>query len=149
MKEYYFDSLPSKEDVISKINTDQNIYQKENNALYRPKLVLKDFIVLISFPTVLVLSIVIIISWKDIYKIVSIVLISIYIKYVLKYFCLVLIRFYQAFAPYSIRMKCCLNPSCSEYTYISIFKYGIIKGCIKGYHRIKRCNPKNAGVDNP
>ena len=60
-----------------------------------------------------------------------------------------LIHIYQYFAPNSIRMKCRFEPSCSEYMIISIEKYGIIKGVIKGTGRLKRCNKNNGGYDFP
>jgi hypothetical protein len=36
---------------------------------------------------------------------------------------------------------CIYYPSCSEYTYESIEKFGLIKGSIMGTARIIRCNP--------
>ena len=44
---------------------------------------------------------------------------------------------------------CRFEPTCSEYTYQAIEKYGIIIGIKKGLWRIIRCNPwnKNCGWD--
>jgi hypothetical protein len=36
---------------------------------------------------------------------------------------------------------CKFTPTCSEYTYESINKYGILKGGIMGIKRVGRCNP--------
>lgn len=36
---------------------------------------------------------------------------------------------------------CIYSPSCSEYTYQSIEKFGLIKGGIMGTARVIRCNP--------
>jgi putative membrane protein insertion efficiency factor len=36
---------------------------------------------------------------------------------------------------------CKFTPTCSEYTYESVDKYGIIKGSIMGVKRVLRCNP--------
>ncbi len=44
---------------------------------------------------------------------------------------------------------CRYNPSCSEYTYEAIEKYGVIKGGLKGAYRILRCNPFSKGGDDP
>ncbi|MBU0731404.1 membrane protein insertion efficiency factor YidD [Patescibacteria group bacterium] len=45
---------------------------------------------------------------------------------------------------------CRFHPTCSEYTYQAIEKYGIIKGVGKGSWRILRCNPfSKGGVDLP
>lgn len=45
---------------------------------------------------------------------------------------------------------CRFYPTCSEYSYLAIKKYGIIKGIYKGSKRILKCNPLcEGGVDNP
>ena len=40
---------------------------------------------------------------------------------------------------------CRFVPTCSEYTYQAIFKYGIIQGSWRGIKRIFRCNPFDEG----
>ncbi len=45
---------------------------------------------------------------------------------------------------------CRFYPSCSEYGYQAIKKYGLIKGGIKAIWRIIRCNPwSDGGEDQP
>jgi len=44
---------------------------------------------------------------------------------------------------------CRFYPSCSQYTYEAIEKYGIIKGSFMGAWRILRCNPFNPGGHDP
>ena len=44
---------------------------------------------------------------------------------------------------------CKYNPSCSEYTYQAIEKYGLIKGGSMGAYRILRCNPFSNGGNDP
>ncbi|OGJ50622.1 membrane protein insertion efficiency factor YidD [Candidatus Peregrinibacteria bacterium RIFOXYC2_FULL_33_13] len=45
---------------------------------------------------------------------------------------------------------CKYSPSCSQYTYLSIEKYGFMKGILKGTYRILRCNPwSKGGIDKP
>lgn len=44
---------------------------------------------------------------------------------------------------------CRFQPTCSQYTYESIEKYGLIKGAIKGSWRICRCNPWSKGGYDP
>lgn len=44
---------------------------------------------------------------------------------------------------------CRFSPSCSEYTYQVIEKYGIISGGLKGLKRIIKCNPWNKGGFDP
>lgn len=41
--------------------------------------------------------------------------------------------------------NCRFVPSCSEYTYMAVEKYGIIKGLFLGFKRILRCNPLSKG----
>jgi len=45
---------------------------------------------------------------------------------------------------------CKFRPTCSEYAYQAIVKYGLIKGAIKSIKRILRCNPwSKGGWDEP
>lgn len=44
---------------------------------------------------------------------------------------------------------CRFHPTCSEYSYQSIEKYGIIKGTWYSMKRIVRCNPFNQGGEDP
>ncbi|MFH0856993.1 MAG: membrane protein insertion efficiency factor YidD [bacterium] len=44
---------------------------------------------------------------------------------------------------------CRFKPTCSEYAYESIEKYGIIKGGLKALWRVLRCNPWNKGGWDP
>lgn len=46
--------------------------------------------------------------------------------------------------------RACIHyPSCSEYTYESIDKFGLIRGSIMGFFRIIRCNPFAKGGYDP
>jgi hypothetical protein len=49
---------------------------------------------------------------------------------------------------YSERL-CRFHPTCSEYIYQAIEKYGVIKGCWLGLRRIIRCHPWNDGGYDP
>lgn len=44
---------------------------------------------------------------------------------------------------------CKFHPTCSEYAYQAIEKYGIIKGGIKAFWRVLRCNPWSKGGNDP
>jgi len=44
---------------------------------------------------------------------------------------------------------CRFTPSCSEYTYQAILKYGIMRGGILGLKRIIRCHPWGDGGYDP
>ncbi len=44
---------------------------------------------------------------------------------------------------------CIFYPSCSEYTYQAVDKFGVVKGLFLGAKRILRCNPFNKGGYDP
>jgi putative membrane protein insertion efficiency factor len=44
---------------------------------------------------------------------------------------------------------CKFHPTCSQYTYEAIERYGIIKGVYLGSKRILRCNPLTKGGYDP
>ena len=44
---------------------------------------------------------------------------------------------------------CRFHPTCSEYTYQAIDKYGVVTGSVKGIKRIARCHPFNSGGYDP
>ena len=60
-----------------------------------------------------------------------------------------MILIYQRFTPEDIRNSCLLEPSCSEFMYLSIEKYGVVAGVAKGLNRLLRCNGTSKGIDNP
>lgn len=55
---------------------------------------------------------------------------------------------YQRYADSSVRLRCCLKPSCSDYALLAIEKYGPIIGCAKTIARLRRCHPPTL-VDYP
>lgn len=64
-------------------------------------------------------------------------------------FFLYLIKVYQqGISPY-LGNHCRFIPSCSEYAYQAILKYGILKGCWLAIKRILRCNPFCKGGYDP
>jgi putative membrane protein insertion efficiency factor len=59
------------------------------------------------------------------------------------------IRLYQRTISQVVPPSCRFSPSCSEYTYQAIAKYGFLKGSAMGGWRIMRCNPFNKGGYDP
>ena len=45
--------------------------------------------------------------------------------------------------------SCRFTPTCSEYTYQAIEKYGSAKGLFLGFKRILRCHPWSKGGNEP
>ena len=64
-------------------------------------------------------------------------------------FVLALIRLYQRFISPALPPSCRFTPSCSQYSYESIQRYGLLKGSWLGLRRIVRCHPWNAGGHDP
>jgi putative membrane protein insertion efficiency factor len=60
-----------------------------------------------------------------------------------------LIRFYKRFISPGLGSNCRFYPSCSQYTYQAIEKYGVLRGGWMGAKRIARCNPFNKGGYDP
>jgi uncharacterized protein len=62
---------------------------------------------------------------------------------------LALIRFYKAVISPVLPSACRFYPSCSEYTYQAIEKYGALRGGWMGIKRIGRCHPWHPGGFDP
>ena len=61
-----------------------------------------------------------------------------------------LIRIYQKIISPALPANTCrFYPSCSDYAYQAISKYGAVKGSAMGIYRILRCNPFNEGGYDP
>ncbi|MCH7951637.1 membrane protein insertion efficiency factor YidD [Patescibacteria group bacterium] len=61
-----------------------------------------------------------------------------------------LIRLYQHVVPLRIaRGACRFQPTCSQYVYEAIKRYGIVKGVFLGTKRIARCHPWSKGGVDP
>ena len=61
-----------------------------------------------------------------------------------------MIRFYQAARRAVLPVpRCRFTPTCSEYTFQAVEKYGIITGCFLGIKRISRCHPFHEGGYDP
>jgi putative membrane protein insertion efficiency factor len=67
-----------------------------------------------------------------------------------QFFTLVLIRFYQKIiSPALPDNTCRFYPTCSQYGFQAVQKYGAIKGAFMAIYRILRCNPFNPGGYDP
>ncbi len=59
------------------------------------------------------------------------------------------IRLYKLTLSRILPPACRFTPTCSEYTYQAIDKYGLRKGGWLGLKRIARCHPGNPGGYDP
>lgn len=67
----------------------------------------------------------------------------------MKRLALALIRMYQrAISPY-LPPSCRFVPTCSEYAYGAIAKYGLLRGGWMATERLSRCHPFNPGGYDP
>jgi putative membrane protein insertion efficiency factor len=65
-------------------------------------------------------------------------------------FLLALIRLYQmTFSKTLPANTCRFYPTCSHYGYLSVYKYGVIKGGLMAAWRVIRCNPFTSGGYDP
>ena len=76
----------------------------------------------------------------------------------MKHFILGLIRFYQKTSFFHKQVfktlfvsdsVCRYRPTCSNYTYQAVEKYGVLKGLFLGLKRIIRCHPFSKGGYDP
>lgn len=62
---------------------------------------------------------------------------------------LLLIRFYQVAISPHFRPCCRFTPTCSQYAYIAITRFGAIKGTYLAVRRLLKCHPFHAGGYDP
>lgn len=68
----------------------------------------------------------------------------------IKFLFLKTLRFYQNYLSPNFGKNCRFYPSCSEYSYQAIEKYGILKGFFLSLKRILKCHPwHRGGIDFP
>jgi len=64
---------------------------------------------------------------------------------------LTLLKLYKKYlSPINFGIHTCrFEPSCADYTYTAVEKYGILRGSFLGLWRILRCNPFSKGGYDP
>lgn len=67
----------------------------------------------------------------------------------MKYIFLGLIKIYKTFISPFLPGACRFHPTCSEYAYEAIKRYGAFRGGWLGIKRISRCHPLNPGGIDP
>lgn len=67
----------------------------------------------------------------------------------MKKIALLIIRFYQKAISSNTPSSCRFHPTCSQYGYEAIEKYGFLKGGWLAIKRIGRCHPLNPGGYDP
>jgi putative membrane protein insertion efficiency factor len=67
----------------------------------------------------------------------------------MKQFFLFWIRLYKKILSPFLGVNCRFYPTCSEYLYESVSKYGLARGCWLGLKRLLRCHPFHEGGLDP
>ena len=67
----------------------------------------------------------------------------------MKNIAMALIRLYQNTLSRVLPSACRFYPSCSQYTYEAMARYGFMRGGWMGIKRIARCHPFNPGGYDP
>jgi len=79
------------------------------------------------------------------------------LSYFTRFFVLKMIRVYQKTLSFDYGIPkifyphgfCRFHPTCSEYGYQAIEKYGVVKGGMLAFGRVLRCNPFSKGGYDP
>jgi len=62
---------------------------------------------------------------------------------------LILIKGYQLILSPYLPPSCRFTPTCSEYTYQAVERFGVLKGTYMGLKRLSRCHPASSGGFHP
>lgn len=62
---------------------------------------------------------------------------------------LLIVKAYQRLISPMFPPTCRFSPSCSQYSYEAISKYGVVRGVWMSIRRIGRCNPWHSGGYDP
>lgn len=148
-------SFSKQESLIKAIAIFDEEQKNKEQAIVRPNInsrkeIISIFLKTVVFILLLVTVFIISIIAKSIYfLIIGIIIAIVFLLATLKKSLISLILLYQKFAPENLRKSCLFEPSCSEYMLLSIDKYGLFKGVLKGIKRLFRCHQPNGGKDYP
>jgi uncharacterized protein len=67
----------------------------------------------------------------------------------MKAFVLRLLRFYKRFISPYFPPSCRFTPTCSDFAYLAIDRFGVVRGGWMGFKRVLRCNPLHPGGYDP
>ncbi len=63
--------------------------------------------------------------------------------------CLAMIRFYQKYISPLKPASCRFYPTCSQYYFEAVLKYGVMRGSLLGMRRLLKCHPFHPGGYDP
>ena len=132
----------------SKVDPAQDIFEPDN-PLNRPEMHYKKPIIALSV-YIVQFVLLLLIPYGEAW-ITALVLTGyslVYFLFIAKRAIIWMVHLYQNKASDATRLKCVMEPSCSEYMILAVKKYGAIRGAIKGIRRLFRCG-NVSGVDYP
>lgn len=155
--EDYSGEMPEQDKQITEqiiLSQVKESYEQPKRIVIRPKVsVWKDVlfltVIIAAVVTLLVMISVIASISSAIFTVICVFCGFVYLAVFSKKLLITAIILYQKYAPEIVRSSCLFEPCCSEYMKISISKYGVRKGFVKGIKRIVRCRYPNGGVDEP
>jgi len=59
------------------------------------------------------------------------------------------IRFYQKIISPLLPSRCRFYPTCSQYCYEALDKYGVVRGFLLSINRLRKCHPFHPGGYDP
>jgi len=128
--------------LIMTLHPESSINDGER-GLFRPEIDYK----VVAFSVVVPILVCFVVCWWNVFY--ALLSLFVYTLFRLRRIIIWSIRVYQRYAPERIRLACVFVPSCSDYMILSLEKYGLIRGSIKGIKRLRRCRNPNGGEDYP
>ncbi len=60
-----------------------------------------------------------------------------------------ILRLYKKTAPWILPPACRFYPSCADYAYETVGRYGLVRGLLQAARRLARCHPWHGGGYDP
>ena len=132
---------------------DRLIDKIENRTLARPDVKMRHLwtcliiLIVVNFAFGLGVLFIPVVAWIQI--IIYLTAFVLFNEFYLRFFGVILIKCYQHYATYEMRITCKCMPSCSEYSILALKKYPLLIAFIKIYKRLNKTCDGNYKEDYP